>query len=65
VPRLVDSDAFAVISCLHSTSIPRNLDHYRGPYSMPIRSAFLLWSALLIVPALAEDLTCRDATDIN
>ena len=32
---------------------------------MPIRSAFLLWSALLIVPALAEDPTCRHATDIN
>jgi hypothetical protein len=32
---------------------------------MQIKIAFLLWSALLIVPALTEDPTCRDAIDIN
>ena len=32
---------------------------------MQIKIVFLLWSALLIVPALAEDPTCRHATDIN
>jgi hypothetical protein len=57
--------ALAFVSGLHSISIPRNIDRYRKAYSMPIRSAFLLWSALLIVPALAEDPTCKHTTDIN